>query len=261
MTKIAISNQKGGCGKTTTVMNLGAACSAKGKTVLLVDLDPQHHLSTWLGFEPDDKPTATELIYNAVAGLPTNYEGYIRHSKIERLDYIPSSKLLAGMLSIIAQDSNSPEVLNRIFSDEYFNQYDYIFFDCQTALDLLVTNVLRCCDKLLIPVQADLLSYEGVEQMIDTFIRVKNDLDIKKYLLGMLVTMYVSNTRHSSEVYKALKESYNDLVFEQYISFRTEAKNAVGYNKSSVSDKNSTVGKQYREIADIVMEVCENERI
>lgn len=261
MTKIAISNQKGGCGKTTTVMNLGAACSSKGKKVLLVDLDPQHHLSTWLGFEPDDKPTATEMIYYAVARQPIAYDNYIRHSKTECLDYIPSSKLLAGMLSIIAQDSNSPEVLNRIFTDEYFNKYDFIFFDCQTALDLLVTNVLRCCDKLLIPVQADVLSYEGVEQMIDTFIKVKNDPDIKKYILGMLVTMYVTNTKHSAQIYNALKESYGDLVFEQYISFRTEAKNAVGYNRSSVCDKTSTVGLQYKAIAEQIMEVCTNESI
>ncbi len=261
MTKIAISNQKGGCGKTTTVMNLGAACSAKGRKVLLVDLDPQHHLSNWLGFEPDGNPTATELIYYAVARQPIAYDNYIRHSKTERLDFIPSSALLSGMLGIIAQDSNSAEVLSRIFDDEYFSKYDYIFFDCQTALDLLVTNVLKCCDKLLIPVQADVLSYEGVEQMIDTFIKVKNDPDIRKYILGMLVTMYVTNTKHSAQIYEALKDSYGKLVFEQYISFRTEAKNAVGYNKSCVSDKNSTVGMQYSEIANLIMEVCENETI
>ena len=260
MTKIAISNQKGGCGKTTTVMNLGAAFSTKGKKVLLVDLDPQHHLSTWLGFEPDGKPTATEMIYHSVARQPIAYDNYIRHSKTECLDFIPSSSLLSGMLGIIAQDSNSAEVLSRIFADEYFSQYDYILFDCQTALDLLVTNVLRCCDKLLIPVQADVLSYEGVEQMIDTFIKVKNDPDIRKYLLGMLVTMYVSNTKHSALIYDALKDSYGDLVYEQYISLRTEAKYAVGYNHSSVYDKNSTVGKQYISIADSIMEVCENER-
>lgn len=258
-TKLAISNSKGGCGKTTTVMNLGAAFAAKGKRVLLVDLDPQHHLSTWLGYKFDNKPTATEIIFNAVANLPIDYEDCIRHSTEEDLDYIPSSNLLAGMLSIIAQDSNSSEVLNRIFSNELFSRYDYIIFDCQTALDLLVTNVLKCCDKLLIPVQADLLSYEGVKQMLDTFIRIKNEADIKKYLLGMLVTMYHTNTTHSARIYNTLKESYNDLVFEQYISYRTEAKNAVGYNQSSVCDKNSTVGKQYIAVADLIMEVCENE--
>ena len=257
-TKIAVSNQKGGVGKTTTVMNLGAALSAKGRKVLLVDLDPQHHLSTWLGFEQDGMPTSTDLIYSAVANLPANYQDAIRTSKVEHLDYIPANKLLAGMLGILATDTDSANVLTRVFNDSFFKKYDYIIFDCQTALDLLVTNVLRCCDKLLIPVQADLLAYGGVEQMIETFMKVKNDPDIKKYLLGMLVTMYVSTTTHSREVYEALKRSYGELVFDTYISFRTEAKNAIGYHVSSVSNSKSAVGAQYIEIANKVMEVCEN---
>lgn len=117
------------------------------------------------------------------------------------------------MLGIIAADDNSSTVISRIFENDYFNEnYDYIIFDCQTALDLLVTNVLNACDKLLIPVQADLLSYEGVEQMLDSFMRIKKGTDIRKYLLGMLVTMYQTNTRHSATIYNALKESYNDLV-------------------------------------------------
>ena len=116
----------------------------------------------------------------------------------------------------------------------------------------------QCCDKLLIPVQADLLAYGGVEQMIETFIKVKNEPDIKKYLLGLLVTMYVSTTTHSREVYEALKRSYGELVFDTYISFRTEAKNAIGYHVSSVSNSKSAVGAQYIEIANKVMEVCEN---
>lgn len=257
--KIAVSNQKGGCGKTTTVMNLGAALAVRGRKVLLVDFDPQHHLSNWLGFEPDGNPTATEIIYNTIANLPVKYNDFIRHSDTEDFDFIPSTSLLAGMLGIIAADSDSPNVVTRIFNNEFFNQnYDYIIFDCQTALDLLVTNVLKCCDKLLIPVQADLLSYGGVEQMTDTFIRVKNEPNIKKYLLGMLVTMYVRNTKHSEQVFRALSESYGDLVFDTYISFRTEAKNAVGFRHSSVSDKKSAVGAQYIDIANKVMEVCEN---
>ena len=163
------------------------------------------------------------------------------------------------MLGIIAADDNSSTVISRIFENDYFNEnYDYIIFDCQTALDLLVTNVLNACDKLLIPVQADLLSYEGVEQMLDSFMRIKKDTDIRKYLLGMLVTMYQTNTRHSDTIYNALKESYNDLVFNTYISYRTETKNSVGFHRSSVSDCKSVVGAQYIEAAHRIMEECEN---
>ena len=164
------------------------------------------------------------------------------------------------MLGIIAADDNSSTVISRIFENDYFNEnYDYIIFDCQTALDLLVTNVLNACDKLLIPVQADLLSYEGVEQMLDSFMRIKKGTDIRKYLLGMLVTMYQTNTRHSATIYNALKESYNDLVFNTYISYRTETKNSVGFHCSSVSDCKSVVGAQYIEAAHRIMEECEND--
>lgn len=256
--KIAVSNQKGGCGKTTTVMNLGAALAVRGRKVLLVDFDPQHHLSNWLGFEPDGKPTTTEMIYNSVANLPLKYNDFIRRSKTENFDFIPATNLLAGMLGILGTDKDSSNVVTKIFNDNFFSQYDYILFDCQTALDLLVTNVLKCCDKLLIPVQADVLCYEGVELMINSIIKIKNDTEIKKYLLGMLVTMYVTKTNHSATVYNALKESYGDLVFDTYISSRTEAKNAVGYRHSSVSDNKSSVGAQYIDIANKVMEACEN---
>ena len=257
--KIAVSNQKGGCGKTTTVINLGAAMNELGKKVLLVDFDPQCHLSKWLGYESKGEPTSTDLIYTNIAKTPFNLRGCIQHSE-EGFDYIPSSPLLAGMLGILATDSDSSNVVTRIFENEFFTEYDFIIFDCQTALDLLVTNVLKCCDKLLIPVQADLLAYEGVPQMIQTLTRIKGDMNIEKYILGFLVTMYVTNTTHSAQILKSLKESYGNLVLDTVINNRTEAKNAVGYHRSSVSDSNSTVGQQYIEVAYSILGVLSNEK-
>lgn len=257
--KIAVSNQKGGVGKTTTVINIGAALALLKCRVLLVDCDPQHHMSNWLGYVPGGKPTISDIIFNTVTNQKIDYSAYIRHNENENLDYIPSANVLAGMLGIIGTDSDSSTVISRIFNNDYFNNhYDFIIFDCQTALDLLVTNVLKACNKLLIPVQADVLSYDGVQEMIDKFIHIKNDTNIQKYLIGMLVTMYQANTNHSATIYNALKESYGNLVFNTYISLRTETKNSVGIHRSSVSNTKSVVGAQYIEVVNKIMEVCEN---
>lgn len=253
-TIIAVANQKGGVGKTTTVLNIGAGLSKKGKTVLLVDLDPQNHLSRYCGYSADGRPTISELIHQEVSRIePDGIEKFIRTNTSEKLDYIPSNNMLAGMLGILGMDSDSAGVIGRILRKDYFAQlYDYILIDCQPSLDLLVTNALKCCDKLLIPVQAELWSYEGVEQMLGMYRKVKGG-DIRPYLLGMLVTMYRKNTTMSKSVFKTLKESYGDYVCDTPISFRAEVSTSTVTRNCPVNKTSSVVGNEYMQIVNWIL--------
>ncbi|MCI9577137.1 MAG: ParA family protein [Clostridiales bacterium] len=246
MNIISVANQKGGVGKTTSVLNIGAGLSKVGKKVLLIDLDPQNHLSRWLEHNPSDgKPTVSEMIYQEVSGIQNyDFSQFVRTHPKENVDFIPANHMLSGLLSILGTDRDSQNVLNRIFHQEFFLQYDYIVLDCQPSLDLLVANALKASDQLMIPVQADLLAYEGVQDMLTTFQKVKQTSEIGGQL-RMLLTMYQKNTKMSNSVWEALKKSYGNLVFHTPIPFRAEAKNSTATRNSSVNSKNSEVGQQY----------------
>lgn len=247
-TIIAVANQKGGVGKTTTVLNIGFGLKKENKKVLLVDLDPQNHLSRYLGYVPDGKPTISELIHQEVAKIQFgNYQDFIRKAEKEQIDYIPANNILSGAVGTLGMDSDSADVLNRIFHKPYFLKYDYIILDCMPSLDLIVTNALRCCDKLLIPVQSELWAFEGVNQMLNIFTKIKG-ADIKNHLLGILLTMYRKNTNMSKSVLQAAIESYGEFVFNTPISFRAEVSNSTVTHKCPVNQASSAVGEEYREI-------------
>lgn len=253
-TIITVANQKGGVGKTTTVINVGAGLSKMGKKVLLVDLDPQNHLSRYLGYAPDGQPTVSELIHQEVSQIKIcDYENFIRHNDKENIDYIPTTNMLSGAIGTLGMDSDSLNVINRIFHYDYFQKYDYIIFDCMPSLDLITSNALKCCDKLLIPVQSELWAFEGVNQMLNIFQKVKNG-DITKYILGVLLTMYRKNTNMSKSVLQAAKESYGDFVFKTPISFRAEVSNSTITHNTCVSCKNSTVGVEYMQVVIKILE-------
>ncbi len=244
---IAVSLEKGGVGKTTTAFNIGAGLRQAGQNVLLVDLDQQSHLSRWLEFNQDGKPTVSELIYQEVSNVHSNnYGDFIRHNDKEDVDYIPANKMLGGIYAILGADGESNTVLSRIFKNDYFNEYDYIIFDCPTAVDnLLVSNALQASTKLLMPVQAELLAYESVTAMLQRYMAIKQVSDISPYIQGILVTMYNKRTNMSNHVYDKLIESYGDMVFTEPIPMLQEARNSTETRSSLVSHKSSKVGQAY----------------
>ena len=250
---IAVANQKGGVAKTTSVINIGAGLALKGKKVLLVDTDNQSHLSRFLGYDgTDGKPTISELIWQTVSKVQKPVSEAIRKSELG-VDYIPSNFMLAGIISILGTDSDSTGVFSRLFSDGTFDEYDYIIIDCPPTLDLLVSNVLKACDKVLIPVQSDFWAYEGVDQILATLQRAKQTSDIKPYVLGMLVTMYNKRTNSARAIMDAMNESYGEYVFETAIAFRDEVKVATIEHKTLVGRKNSITGQQYMAVVEEII--------
>ena len=250
---IAVANQKGGVAKTTSVINIGAGLALKGKKVLLVDTDNQFHLSRFLGYDgTDGKPTISELIWQTVSKVQKPVSEAIRKSELG-VDYIPSNFMLAGIISILGTDSDSTGVFSRLFSDGTFDEYDYIIIDCPPTLDLLVSNALKACDKVLIPVQSDFWAYEGVDQILATLQRAKQTSDIKPYVLGMLVTMYNKRTNSARAIMDAMNESYGEYVFENAIAFRDEVKVATIEHKTLVGKKNSITGQQYMAVVEEII--------
>ena len=252
-TIIAVANQKGGVAKTTTVINIGAGLALKGKKVLLIDTDNQSHLSRFLGYNNQDgKPTVSELIWQTVSKVKQPVIEAIRKSELG-VDYIPSNFMLAGIISILGTDSDSTGVFSRLFSDGTFDEYDYIIIDCPPTLDLLVSNALKACDKVLIPVQSDYWAYEGVDQLLATLQRVKQTNDIKPYVLGMLITMFNKRTNSAKAIMEAMNESYGSFVFENAIAFRDEVKVATIDHKTLVGKKNSVTGQQYMAVVEEII--------
>lgn len=253
---IAIANEKGGVAKTTSAINIAAGLSDRGMNVLLVDMDSQAHLSDWLGFSFDGKPTISEYIYQTVAKFKTNPEDYIRHNGKLKLDYIPSTQMLAGVVTTLGVDSDSATVLNRMFSVKFFNNYDFIIIDCGPTLDLRVTNAIICADILLIPVQADPLAYKGTDNMLKTYLRIKSTASIDSDVI-ILPTMY-HNTNIGNEILAALTSSYGKLVLSP-IPYRTTAVNSSAQKSILIKRKSDEVGKAYMQVVDYLIGGDKNE--
>jgi chromosome partitioning protein len=210
---IAMCNQKGGVGKTTTTINLGAALAELGRRVLLVDFDPQGSLSVGLGVNPH---TLEHSIYNLLLSRDTPIDEVIGNTGVENLDILPSNIDLSAaevqLVSEVAREQTLLRVLESVKS-----RYDVILIDCAPSLGLLTINALTAADKVIMPLECEFFALRGIALLTDTIAKVTDRLNPRLEILGILGTMYDARTLHSREVLERVVQAFGDRVFHTVI--------------------------------------------
>lgn len=210
---IAMCNQKGGVGKTTTTINLGAALVETGRRVLLVDFDPQGSLSVGLGVNPHTLETS---IYNLLMERQTDVHDVLRPTVVDGLDLLPSNIDLSAaevqLVSEVAREQTLRRVLAKVRHD-----YDVILIDCAPSLGLLTVNALTAADKVIMPLECEFFALRGIALLTDTIGKVQDRLNPELEILGILGTMYDARTLHSREVLERVVDAFGDVVFHTVI--------------------------------------------
>ena len=213
-TVLAMCNQKGGVGKTTSTINLGAALAEYGRRVLLVDFDPQGALSVGLGVQPHELDTT---IYNLIMERSVTIDDVIRPTTVEGLDLLPSNIDLSAAEVQLVTEVGREQTLGRTLAPA-LEDYDYVLVDCQPSLGLLTVNALACADGVLIPLECEYFSLRGVALLMDTIEKVQDRLNPKLEITGILATMYDPRTLHTREVMARVVEAFGELVFDTVIN-------------------------------------------
>ena len=255
-TIIALSNQKGGVGKTTTCANLGIGLAMEGKKVLVVDADPQSSLSISLGYpQPDQLPvTITDLMKKVILDKPiTEGEGILH--QMEGVDLLPASIELAGleasMVNVMSRETILRQVLNEIGKP-----YDFILLDCMPSLGMLTVNALAAADSVLIPVQAHYLPAKGLEQLLQTISKVRRQINPDLRIEGILLTMVDSRTNYARDISNLIRETYGGKlkVFATDIPLSIRAAEISAEGKSIYAhDPKGKVAAAYKELTKEVL--------
>lgn len=242
---IAIANQKGGVGKTTTTMALGDALAQLGKRVLLIDDDPQGNLSDYLGFTEDGAPTITELLLAKAFG--NTAEVIIRRHERNGLWFIPATIRLCTCETQLFSCMSRESVLRRVLEHEAFADFDYVLIDCQPSLGILTLNAFAAATSVLIPVQSQKFAVDGLTSLLGTLQQVQLTINPALRLEGIVQTM-TDRTHMSQAVSKALRGDYGSLVFDACISRSVEAANS-SYSQRSLTSYSNKLGKEYMALA------------
>jgi len=253
---IAMCNQKGGVGKTTTTINLGAALAELGRRVLLVDFDPQGSLSVGLGVNPH---TLEHSIYNLLLSRDTPIDEVIDRTGVPNLDILPSNIDLSAaevqLVSEVAREQTLLRVLENVKS-----RYDVILIDCAPSLGLLTINALTAADKVIMPLETEFFALRGIALLTDTITKVTDRLNPRLEILGILGTMYDPRTLHSREVLERVVQAFGDRVFHTVI------RRTVKFPETTVAGEPITTyattspgATAYRTLAREVLARCQDE--
>ena len=247
---LSVINQKGGVGKTTTVINLATALAKKGKKILVIDLDPQGNATTGLGKSNND---GGKSVYNVLIGK-TSAQSAIQESSISGLDLIGSNVNLSGLEVETANDANRAFLLKEVLGKEnesYFNRYENIFIDCPPSLSLLTVMSLVAADELLIPLQTEFFALEGITQLVKTIDRIKINLNPGLGIRGVLLTMFDKRNKLSSQVDAEARKHFKDKVYKTVVPRNVRLSEAPSHGMPClVYDKNCSGSKSYISLAE-----------